>query len=802
MFSSSEWMAYCERHGLCREARQYLNEARTESPTRKVGTRARGNVAVWHSSPMMDGVVPAESWTAETAYYRECEYDTNIEEYWAQPPPVRVARTNRNGRQQRGSYTPDAVVLPIDGTPYVVEVKPLASLEARLQKGDPNWKVMGDRYCYEPARAAFADLGLAHHVVAISTAHRARTANLAILLRARQASTQYDAALWDNVQTVFENYAWLTLRQLAMHIGLDDLTAIVQLIDAGHLQADIDTELIAEPDNAVVTPCYELLDYWKGLRDCDDVQRNAASGAAVGVDTIPSHVDAMQACKNLERLRVGDNSRHGRRLRRQVENGRAQGLSPYQALLGGYHRSGNRGPHIPKPVGEYLNHFLKTEWASAKRLSQRKAYRAYCVQARNEHPQYDPVGRTTFRNAIRSLDSETASYARGGRRAAAAERAPSPVAERAIRAVLPFQIATADHYLIDLYVVIYRQGETMYVARLWLTILRDLYSGQVLGRYLSLACPSRMACAMVIRDCVRRHERLPAMIMVDRGKEFDSIYFRSLLADVGVDLAYRPAEESRFGSEAERVFGEFKTEWLPYLDGNVARWFEGRSVSTTHKPQTTAALSPTDLLEQFDQFLGWREATLHGAALATPGDAHQEMNALYPFVGIEQVMDNEFLVKSAVDVRRYSVDPRRGIHTGDDLHYWARELREVTTKREVEVRVDPECPYQLYARVGDRWVTCEASRNPRYWRKRCVDREVEALQRYGAGPLRAQAKQDAQEQLVTLQATTNVRAETCDEPREAEVDAAEDQPTGGSVFDEVRDEDPVKTLATRHGVES
>ena len=34
----------------------------------------------------------------------------------------------------------------------------------------------------------------------------------------------------------------------------------------------------------------------------------------------------------------------------------------------------------------------------------------------------------------------------------------------------------------------------------------------------------------VLRECVRRHGRLPQIAVVDGGKEFESLYFETLLA--------------------------------------------------------------------------------------------------------------------------------------------------------------------------------------------------------------------------------------------------------------------------------
>ena len=68
------------------------------------------------------------------------------------------------------------------------------------------------------------------------------------------------------------------------------------------------------------------------------------------------------------------------------------------------------------------------------------------------------------------------------------------------------------------------------LGRPWMTLLIDAYSRRVLPIYLTFDPPSYRSCMMVLRECVRRHKRLPQIVVVDGGKEFESTYFEALLA--------------------------------------------------------------------------------------------------------------------------------------------------------------------------------------------------------------------------------------------------------------------------------
>ena len=65
----------------------------------------------------------------------------------------------------------------------------------------------------------------------------------------------------------------------------------------------------------------------------------------------------------------------------------------------------------------------------------------------------------------------------------------------------------------------------------WLTLLIDAYSRRVLGRTVTFDPPSYRSVMMVIRECVRRHARLPEVLVVDGGKEFAACFSRRCWPD-------------------------------------------------------------------------------------------------------------------------------------------------------------------------------------------------------------------------------------------------------------------------------
>jgi putative transposase len=95
-----------------------------------------------------------------------------------------------------------------------------------------------------------------------------------------------------------------------------------------------------------------------------------------------------------------------------------------------------------------------------------------------------------------------------------------------------------------------------------MTLLVDAFSRRILAMYLTFDPPSYRSCMMVLRDCVRRHARLPQFVVVDGGREFESTYFETLLARYECTKKTRPPAKARFGSLVERLFGTRRAERL------------------------------------------------------------------------------------------------------------------------------------------------------------------------------------------------------------------------------------------------
>jgi putative transposase len=159
-----------------------------------------------------------------------------------------------------------------------------------------------------------------------------------------------------------------------------------------------------------------------------------------------------------------------------------------------------------------------------------------------------------------------------------------------------------------------------YAMRPWLTVLRDIYSGFPLALWLRLSAPSKRSVALILRQCVRLHGRLPEGIVLDNGSDFRSVYLSALAAHCGFSLIFRPVGHPRYGAEAERLFGQYKTLWLAARSGNLVNLKEVRSVSGSHRPEAVATMSLFDMWQDVSTFADWLKGYAPDSALGSPAE--------------------------------------------------------------------------------------------------------------------------------------------------------------------------------------
>ena len=709
MLSENQFNHYIEyKHKLSDAAIEYIQSVRKSEPSRMVGVFARSNVCSWVTSEKMGKTISSESRTAEKSFILLSEYDDRVLEIWDQPQPIKIERVNKNGRRVGSSYTADFLVLTHSG-PVVIEVKPSSSLEKLIEKEPDNWVKTLDGGCnYIPARDAFFRLGLEYKVFVVTTDMRYKVANLEMMMQSRKADI-YKQDFMVNINNAFEESAYWKLSDLKERLSLDSYLPLVQNLDHGKIFGDLDKGLISSPEDFYVSPSEAILYQANSVNAKDKIYKD---GECYPVSTLhfPGEYYAKEALERLRRIDSGENTRSIRRWKAMIKEGEENGMSPFQSLVSRRGRSGNKKQKIHDIVNDYLESYLYNEYPKSKGLSFYRAYIVYKEQASRKHKNYEPVSRPTFMARLYKMPPSIVAHGRRGRRGVNAVANPTDPIKRALKPQLPWQTVAIDHYKADIYLLAYKYGDKVYVERPWISAMIDICTGCVLAVTISFRDPSKISCAKVIRECVRNHKKLPSEIIVDRGSDFKSVFFSSLLSHYGITLSLRPAAHSRFGGEVEGLFGEFKKQWLSQRPGNLADYNEVRGVDGKMAPKNSAVLRAYDLYRELQAFIGWRDSKPKTIESESGMDRFNNGSKDFPFVGVDINYDNEFRIASSVESADYKVDLVRGFHI-NEMYYSTPNIEKLRGKKgRAEVRRDPENPHLIYALIDGDWEACYSSR--------------------------------------------------------------------------------------------
>lgn len=396
------------------------------------------------------------------------------------------------------------------------------------------------------------------------------------------------------------------------------------------------------------------------------------------------------------------------RYRKAINEAGETAFSQNLALIPNHRSKGNRQPKLPQEVLDSIAEVAKTHFNKASGISKRTAYkmfRAICTEKGIAH-----CSEKTFNTRVTGL---TSIRAREGKRS---EYQKSPITwylniNEPIHGVRPFEFVHIDHTPLD--IVIKLQDGKELSERIWLTLAIDAESRRIVGYFLTVDPPSYRSCMMVIRDIVRRHGRLPEMLVLDNGKEFKSKSMKRVCKLYGCSIRYRPAAKPRFGSVMERVFGTVNTEFIHNLEGNTKLMKHVRTVTKSVRPEKFAEWTLTALHGGLDYYFENIYGTeIHPAHGETPIEHfNRRMNETGMRRNRLVCYDRTFMIETCpspdqTDTR--VVDGQRGVKV-NHIWYWCEAFRTPNAQgKPLEIRIDPWDVRYIYAFVNNSWYQCRS----------------------------------------------------------------------------------------------
>lgn len=384
--------------------------------------------------------------------------------------------------------------------------------------------------------------------------------------------------------------------------------------------------------------------------------------------------------------------------------------SGYVGLLPHTSRRGNRSPRLPDETRKLLNEFIKQDYETLKQKSKFASWASLkraCDQQGIVAPSY-----VTFCLAVERRPSFERTVKRQGHRAAYVHE---PFCLELSRTAprhgdRPFEIGHIDHTELDVEVVCSQTSRVL--GRPWMTLLTDAFSRRALSVYLTFDEPSYRSCMMILRECVKRHARLPQTVVVDNGSEFGSTYFESLLATYECTKKARPPAKARFGSVLERLFGTANTQFVHNLRGNTQITRNVRQVTKSVDPKEHAAWTLGELHEKLCHYLFEVYDTIDHPALGqSPREAFcagSERAGNRPQRMIPYDQDFWMCTLPSTLKGTAKVLPGCGVKI-NYLYYWSDTFRDPEIEcQQVPVRYDPFDAGTAYAFAGRQWVQCHS----------------------------------------------------------------------------------------------
>ncbi len=712
---------WCERLQFSAAARLVIEGIRSAEPARRVQA-GRSNVCGRYPSQKMGVTIQFESHRVELAGIYEMEHDADVLEYYDQPPRLKLSYSSARGRPLTVLHTPDFFVLRMANAGWEEwkteeELFRLAEHNSHRYRRDE----LGRWHC-PPGEAQASPLGFYYQVRSSRQINWIYQRNLQFLEDYLRAHSQTVAP---NVQEIL--LAWVSAQSGASLSDLFRATEslcsrddIYMLIACGVIQVDLSTAPLVDPqrvcvfaaDNRRIDPPAvpsRAVNPWREASTPIEPSHNPSFDMSPDqMAEANRRLDLIRAYQAGQPLADGVSGRTVRNWMQNFRRAEAAHRKGYLGLLPRFDRRGNRTPKLPDKTRALMNQFIETDY---KTLKQKRRLHVYGALARacESHGTPAPSYRT-FCEAVSHYDPYEQTLKRKGRRAAYGLEPPYLELELTTprHGDRPFHICHIDHTELDVELVCSETGHNL--GRPWLTLLTDAFSRRLLAVVLSFDPPSYRSCMMVLRECVRRHGRLPQILVVDGGKEFESLYFETLLARYECTKKTRPPAQARFGSVCERVLGTANTQFVYNLAGNTQLTKEVRVVTASVDPRNHAVWT---LARLYDRLCEWAyelyDTTLHPALGQTPRDCFESGMANTGFRSHRSIpYDEEFRMMTlpTTTKRTALVFPGKGVKI-NYIHYWSSAFRAPTVENtSVPIRYDPYDAGVAYAYVGSRWVSC------------------------------------------------------------------------------------------------
>lgn len=773
MLDKESLVALFDKLGLPPKGRELVLRARAEAPVREVESRG-SNVITVYASRKMGREIRTESRHIEFAAAVDKEYDPTVHEYFAQPCTLKLDLIDADGEIHAIQHTPDFLVIREDGI-TLEEWKTETKLQKLSQRYAYRYRQGSDGGWYAPQiEEQLAQLGLGYRVFNEHAIPGKRVENLLHLADYFHPAAQTcPTSTLQRLLALINELGSVSLHELMeppYNFLADELN---KAIADGLVVADLDREPLTQPRRAHLyrdetlrefmatdfksrqmvgheqfvfdfapgtVLSYEGTELTISLVSEKDFVCVAADGLTrelrkdwlieavehrrvrVLSDHTPASLGvsrfnegqlkiAMARTQQMQAEKPHVSDRTIRRWRKKQSEATVSGGHEAIALIPRFDARGNRNSRLTDEQEDVLSFVIETKWVSHEAVNYKSAHRVLTNEC--ESRGVKPVSYPTFIKRIKALEDAHTLRSRYGKRMAyqLGEFHSVLHVDTPPHGSRPFQYVHIDHTQLDIELISSKTVPKP-LGRPWLSFAIDAFSRRILAFYLTYDPPSYHAVMMVVRDMVKRHNRLPEFIVVDNGAEFRSGAFESYLEFMDVHLRFRPAGQPRHGAVLERIFGRLNTEYIHNLAGNTKATKNVRMTTGKHLPKNFAEWTLESMYFGINHWATeYYDQEVHPALDASPREMFQQ--------GLRQsgnrphrvvAFNEDFLISTCPPVDREGkrqINNQRGVKV-NGLLYWHADFRDPRyAGQKWAVRYDPWDASSVFVRLDNRWVRAQ-----------------------------------------------------------------------------------------------
>ncbi|WP_414497764.1 hypothetical protein [Stenotrophomonas maltophilia] len=603
-----------------------------------------------------------------------------------QPSTVAVTYADSIGRRQPRRYTPDYLLVMSDRV-VAIEVKPLQALLQNHQRRPDLWTFRDGRFSFGPAEDHFGSIGIDHEVVPTETIPWILARNLSLLEPVPHPITDADQAAIKAVQRAVHRRQPVSIEGVMNHCGLASGLPVLQAILLQKVYVDLSRCCLWEPDSSTI---------------CSTLDRATKIGIAIEQR---DHV-LQRGLGEAEQL---FNPRYLEKIgfRLAVINGQALALFPESAevsertvqrwrasyrdhgLAGLAPRSENAGR--PRSITDANLDIavcqIASDRSSGNGVTIEKSYASYCVTVESmsagTHGLH-PMSKASYNRLWHLRDHNRIDALRaGGKRAANADAGRVATEKQAPLAVMPFQIAQVDHCTLPVACEV--KGDAI------LSMLVDQVNEEVLAWIILFSPPSSTTNSLLLRDCVRRHGRLPRTIYSDGGSDFRSDAFQLSLWDLKINFLQRGAAHPKSGSQVERRHNLVQEAAIRGATGFKVDVKSSRALSASHSPEARSKQLRSRVLKKVSVAIDMINQGTAWEGAPSLIDTRHNLEKIYGEQGVPVKKDLHFFITTSpfIEIRGYT-NPRGAIRW--DQRYFTSTvlISKSIAVANLSPRLDPE----------------------------------------------------------------------------------------------------------------